>query len=438
MKIERPWNRLEEALGVQNLKRFGPNTSWMLAERILRIVSSFLVGIYLARSLGPADFGSLAYAQSFMTILAPVAHLGMDPLIIIDLIREPESRDRTLGTAFWLRIIGYLILCGILCIVVSFTTINSNMKWMILLVGIGGMYIPFQVIECHFMALVKIRSSVLTQMTQCILGTVLIGWGIVNAMPLRFFAGLEGFLGIVLLAGWIYGFNHSGMRITEWRFDKIRAKKIFTSSLPLALTILLYMIYTRIDHILIEHFLGTMALGWYVVPVRLTESCYFLPILITNSVFPGLVEASRARPEAYLRRLSQLYFLLTWLMVIAGLALTFLSYPIIFYLYGESYAPSAKVLWIYAWNVVPGAVLTITMKWLINEGHALLCMLGYAAGLVLNIGMLFIAIKSFGIYGAAVSTLISLPIGMSLVLLSQSKGRAHLAFFLRSLTTIPR
>ena len=47
-------------------RKYFANTSWLLGERVLRMVVSLLVGIYVARYLGPERFGLLSYALSFL------------------------------------------------------------------------------------------------------------------------------------------------------------------------------------------------------------------------------------------------------------------------------------------------------------------------------------------------------------------------------------
>ena len=48
------------------LRKYFANTSWLLGERVLRIVVSLFVGIYVARYLGPERFGLLSYTLSFV------------------------------------------------------------------------------------------------------------------------------------------------------------------------------------------------------------------------------------------------------------------------------------------------------------------------------------------------------------------------------------
>ncbi|MDR3671508.1 MAG: flippase [Holophaga sp.] len=437
MKPGIAWNQLKQALAGDNFRHYGPNTAWMLAERSLRIASSFLVGIYVARRLGPYQYGVLAYVLGLMAIFAPMANLGMDPLIVKALVREPGQRDRILGSAFGLRAAGVGVMYALLAMTAFRVTTNPETTKMILIVGLSAMHIPFQVIECHFQALVRIRLSVLAQMAQCLLVAALTWWGASRGLPLRFFAWVEAVAALVLLTGWLIGYASAGNRITLWRFDRNRAANLLRATLPLAVAGLLYMFYTRADHILIEKFLGPRALGWYAVPVRLVESCFILPVIIANSVFPGIIQASLRSVEIYEKRLRQLYFFVGWVMAGAALTLILLRHPLVNTLYGEAYAPAANILCIYAWNAVSAGILAILVKWLVNEGHFGMCLAGYAAGLLLNLALLLVTIKPMGLMGAAMASLVALPLGMVLVLSLRPEGRRHLALIGRSMVSLP-
>jgi len=41
------------------LRRFLPNTGWILGERLLRMLVALVVGVWVARVLGPGPYGRL-------------------------------------------------------------------------------------------------------------------------------------------------------------------------------------------------------------------------------------------------------------------------------------------------------------------------------------------------------------------------------------------
>ena len=62
----------------------------MIAENIIRIVVGVTISIYVVRFLGPNDYGIYVYALSLTGILAPLATLGIDSILLRDVILNKE------------------------------------------------------------------------------------------------------------------------------------------------------------------------------------------------------------------------------------------------------------------------------------------------------------------------------------------------------------
>jgi len=62
--------------------RYFKNTSWMMAEQFLRIIAGLLVGIWVARFLGPEQFGLFSYVLAFTAIFGGIAKLGLDGIMV--------------------------------------------------------------------------------------------------------------------------------------------------------------------------------------------------------------------------------------------------------------------------------------------------------------------------------------------------------------------
>ena len=73
---------------IQNLRqhsgfmKYFKNTSWLFGEKILRMVVGLFVGIWVARYLGPEQFGLFSYAQSFVGLFTAIATLGLDGIVV--------------------------------------------------------------------------------------------------------------------------------------------------------------------------------------------------------------------------------------------------------------------------------------------------------------------------------------------------------------------
>ena len=84
----------------QEFRKYFANTSWLLGERVLRMIISLFVGIYVARYLGPERFGLLSYSVSFVWLFSSLASFGLNNILVRELVQSPEQRNNLLGTVF--------------------------------------------------------------------------------------------------------------------------------------------------------------------------------------------------------------------------------------------------------------------------------------------------------------------------------------------------
>ena len=68
--------------------------------------------MWLARYLGPEKFGLLNYAIAFVALFGPVSTLGIQGVVIRDIVKDPGAKDVTLGSSFALRLAGGLALAA--------------------------------------------------------------------------------------------------------------------------------------------------------------------------------------------------------------------------------------------------------------------------------------------------------------------------------------
>ena len=93
--------RLEGRLSVQ--QALG-NSGWLLLDRIVRNGVAFIIMIWLARYLGPQQFGILNYVLAIVAISNALAAFGLEDIVIRELVHSPAMRDEILGTAFFIKL----------------------------------------------------------------------------------------------------------------------------------------------------------------------------------------------------------------------------------------------------------------------------------------------------------------------------------------------
>src|SRR5262249_56684902 len=79
---------------------------WLIAEKGTRLAAGLVVTVWIARHLGPHDYGILTSPFAFVLLFGPLATLGLDAIALRELSRPPRDAAAILGTALCLRMIG--------------------------------------------------------------------------------------------------------------------------------------------------------------------------------------------------------------------------------------------------------------------------------------------------------------------------------------------
>ena len=68
------------------------------------MAGAFLVGAWVARYLGPQQYGTFAYATALIATLGFMASWGIESLVIRDLVQAPERQQQIVSTYFFLEL----------------------------------------------------------------------------------------------------------------------------------------------------------------------------------------------------------------------------------------------------------------------------------------------------------------------------------------------
>ena len=388
-------------------KKYLANTGWLFFEKILRMAITFFVGVYVARYLGPSNYGLLSYVTSFVVLFSAIATLGLDNIVVRDLVRDEKKRDELLGTTFVLKIIGSILLLGILAVAVRFTTNDNFTNLLIFIIALATIFQSFNIIDFYFRSKVLSKYAVYAQTISGISSAIIKLSLIYFRMGLLYFAAVMVVESVILAIGLITTYTKQKLNIFSWRTRFDLAKRLLRDSWPLVLSGIAISIYMRIDQVMIKEMLDTEAVGNYAVAVRLSEVWYFIPMIITGSLFPAIINAKKVSEKLYYGRLQKLYDLMTWLAIGIALPATFLANDIVRLLFGVQYQDAAGVLRIYIWAGVFVFLGVASSKYLISENYTKISFLRTFIGAIVNVTLNIIWIPKYGINGAAMATVLS-------------------------------
>jgi PST family polysaccharide transporter len=397
-------HRLEDRLELQKIIT---NIGWLFGDKILRMGVGLVVGVWLARYLGPCKYGQLNYAIAFVSMFSALSALGLNGIVVRDLVRLPDESNIILGSAFVLQ------LCGgtgaFLCAGVAIQIIrpqDATMKLLVLLLSIIMVFKSTDIIRYWFESKVQSKYSVMIENVAflCLsIGQVIL---MVTHASLQSFVWalvVESLL-VALGLPWIYC-RVSGRLLSDWKPQWKRAKMLLVDSWPLILSGLAIMMYMRIDQIMLGQMLGDKAVGVYSAAVRISEVWYFIPAVLVPTVFPALIQAKKESEERYNNLFQKFYDGMVLLALLVAIPMTFLSDWLIVFLFGNEFKAAGIVLAIHIWTGVFAFLGGVSARWFLIEGLQRFSFYRAVIGVFVSICINFYAIPKYGALGAAVGTL---------------------------------
>ena len=399
------------------------NTSWLMAEKVLRMALGLFVGVWIARYLGPEQFGLFSYAQSFVALFAVIATLGLDGIVVKELVNDEYNRETLLGTAFVLKLIGAIFVILLLTASLFIQSSDYTTSSLIFVIASATVFQSFNVIDFYFQSKVLSKFVVICNVVTLLLSSLIKVVLILNEAPLITFAYAILFDSFCLALGFIFFYFKSNLSLFNWSFDKDKARLLLSESWPLILSGLVISMYMRIDQIMIKNMLGSSEVGQYAAAVRLSEAWYFIPMVVSSSLFPAVINAKKVSQELYYSRIQKLYDLMAWTAICIAIPMTFFGDRVINFLYGESFSDAGGVLMVHIWSAVFVFLGVASSKWFISEGLQRYSFYRTVSGALLNIALNLLLIPEYGIYGAAIATLCSQMVASYLFNLMNHKSR---------------
>lgn len=383
------------------------NILWLFLDKLLRMGLGVFVVIWMARYLGPESFGLFNYTTALIALFGAFSGLGLNAIVTRDLVVKEERGD-ILGTALIIRLLSSLIAyIGLIISIFLLRKGEDITQHLIFIMGATLLFNSSDIIKFWF------ESQILSKYTVFVENCVFFVSASIKLLLIHFEAPLIAFAYAVLAEAafvffglfWIY--SKRGCK-EGMSFSLKQAKYLLSQSWPLIISSTAWIVYTKIDQIMIGQILDDNKVGLYTAASKLSEIANFLPAVIAFSFIPMILKLKESDRVKYERYFQGLYYLIITLMMIVAIFVTSLSREVISLIYGESFSGSEKVLSIHFWIVVFVALATISGRYLVNDNLQNLTMKRHILGACLNIPFNYIAIQKYGINGAAYASLLSI------------------------------
>lgn len=377
------------------------NSGWLLLDKMLRLALGLLVGAWVARYLGPGQYGELAYVLAYVAFFQAAATLGLDGIIVRDIAQNKDHASTVLGTAFALRL-GVGVICW-LAAIASMAWLNGLHDRSLVLTALAGGTLVFQAadtVDLWFQSQSQSRRTVLAKLVAYLISSGVKVALILNGAPLVAFAAVMVLDGLTAAIGLAVAYKRLPCN-KRWSRAAGTARQLLTESWPFILGGISIMVYMRIDQIMIKEMLGARELGIYAAVLPLATLWQFIPMMLSASLAPFVARKKAESEAAYwqaLQRIFKAYAVLGWLVCIPTVVL---ANWVVGILYGEQYQQGAMVLSIYVFTNLAINMGVAQGLWLLNERKAIISLYKTLVGAVVAILGNWLVIPYFGIAGVS-------------------------------------
>lgn len=420
------------------MRQYSFNASWLVFEKAIRIFTTTFVAFYIARYLGPKDFGQLSYALAWLAILGSVASLGLDGIALREISFHPDRVNTILSTGIGMRLLASLALVAAIC--VSYFLFGNNIAIeSVLLASCALIFQSLNLCEIFFQAKAQSKKIIKFQVIQ----------SFISSLIKLFIIYINGSLELLL---WSYVFDafllgigvynkcqkQAGINISLINFDFKVGRRLLKAAFPILLSGLSIATYMKIDLIMLEGMASSDQLGAYSAAAKLSESWYFLPVAISSAFSPLLFKLKTQSHEAFELKIKELYSLLIWGSAFIGVVVSIYSADIIRIIFGSRYDQAGQVLVVHIWSGIFVCIGLVNSLSLLSNDKLYQNLIRTLLGALINVMLNLLLIPIFGALGAAYSTLLAYAFTAWISAIFFKNGFYEFMLPIKSLLTIPK
>lgn len=383
------------------------NVLWALLGKFTNMFGMLFVGILVARYLGPEQYGLMNYVISFVALFSVFAGFGLSNIEVRELSAHPEKKESILGTCLAIRLFFAIVVFFIICLIVKISAKDSFTSVLIITYSSVLFSSCFEVIRNYFSSIIKNEYVVKSEICRTVIGAILKIALLWFKFPLEWFVLATAFDTYLVASGYILSYKKEVGSLRKWSFDKTLVPYLLSQAFPLVLSGAAVVVYERIDQVLIGDLLNNKEVGYFATADKFLGIILFLPGIMMQTIVPILVQSYQRSYTEYIEKSKQAISIIVWISIILSLGVSFCSYLLIKYTYGNEYLAAVPVLQILAWKTVGMGLSGAGGQLIIIERIQKWAVIRNIIGCLTCVGLNLLIIPIFGIVGSAIVTIIT-------------------------------
>jgi O-antigen/teichoic acid export membrane protein len=381
------------------------NTGAVVIAEVLGKVLGIVLTLAIARRLGAASFGVLAFASSFTFIFGILVNFGFDKLILREVARDKRKTNLFLTNIMIMKLVLALLTFVLISGTVSalrYPLEKTAVIYLAALIMIAESFISL--LNSLYRAHQKVKYGVIVEVLSKTLIVSLgvyalfLGYGLVEILLVQLFVFIVSLVvSTYLFSTRIAKIAFGGLSFEFFKNLIGRATPFFVLSISIA-------IYAKIDTVMLSFMKGDEITGWYSAAYKFLEVFTFIPAAFVAGVLPAMSRFSRSSPDLLLQtyRRAAKYLFMIALPLAVGTSI--LADKIILIMYGEGYVNSISALRILIWALVFAFTNHASANALFAIDKEKVFVSIVVFGAVFNVTANLLLIPAFSYLGASIAT----------------------------------
>lgn len=371
--------------------------------RIVASLFGFVAVSLMTRALGREQFGEYSTILAYLSLFMILADLGLQPLLTREISRTKNGEGETVSNFFTLRVLSslFLLLGGFTAIFLFPYSKNIQLGTGIGMIGfffLSASQLLLSVFQKHLAMHLASLGEILGRAAQLFF-VFLVFRG--HGGLFLFLLAMSGASFLIFFFHFVFARLYTRIR---FNFDILEIRKIVRVSWPIALSLVLTLIYFKIDTIFLSFMKTQEDVGLYGVAYRILENLIFFPAIFSGIVMPLLSRETTAGNEDFKRVFKKAFHAIAIFAAPVTCGGFLLSYSIINVIGGKEFLASGAPMQalflavglIFFGNLFGRAIIALDLQ--------KQAMWVYLFGVLMNVVLNFMFIPKYSYIGAAWTT----------------------------------
>lgn len=390
----------------------GASTLWGIAAKVATFAANFIIGIIIARALGPEGKGAYAFVLQVVAVLAVVLGLGLTTANVRFVANRQVSAKAATANSLWLAAATGVFALGV-CLLVLAGPLAPDPPYSLAMALTASALFVFTVLFAWLggvaagLSGLRPRSVAGIVAVLAVLGGLIVLWLAGGLTPLR--AVALGVAGQAIAVGAVL-IQERG-RMLAVRPSPGSLRRMVSYSARSYVVDLVGYLHLRLDILLLGWLVGAAGVGVYSVAVSFAEIARYVPIVIGAAMF---ARASQLSADEALRVSARISRLTAAIVLATAVLFAVLGPLLIPLLFGERFSDATAPLLVLLPGVVFMSVAEVPGSYLFSRG--VIYWKSAAVIVVLNVILNLIAVPRIGVLGAALASTVTYALFMSVIL----------------------